>query len=575
MLAIYTRLSVEDPKRNSSSIKNQKREGKAFAKKHNLEYKIYDEGEGVSGAKPLDKRPILAQLMNDVDNGKIKALWARDRSRLARDSHLQALLNKSLEDASVDVYYEGKLYDHSDPTEKLIGIIKTGVNEFQRLNIKRQVKQTLRDSVIEGKAHGILPYGYMRDENKLLVVHDQEAEWVRKIFELSLKGNGTDKIAQFLNDSNVPTRLNGHPGSLTLPNKRIVPKQSLKWAGNTVRNIIRNTIYKGKRNWSGEVFDCPAIVDAEYWQKVNDNFKSNSNTRGRKVNHRYLLKGIIKCGRCGRNYYGRSRVDKSDHYYMCSSKRRGYENCGNRSINIGFIEELIWRHFFTDGVYLAYLKAHYQRVKETDQVKAIEAKIESLKADTKQLDRELENLIEAVRKGGLEEDDIRSSRTSIKSRKNSINSETTALEEQLKLLAPAIQQDHETELEALKSQEVSFKDRRELVGKYIHGVAINTIDTNEAQFYDISLVFKATREPIIYIAPFNKKWAIPFRCLSNNTLGLVHPENNLEQGAGEKNDLLKIFIYDKSTPGNSTLEARSIEELDEMIDFEKDMGMKR
>ena len=64
MLAIYTRLSREDDQ--SASIDNQIREGKAFAKKHDYQLTIYNEGEGVSGTLELNDRPELLNLINDV-----------------------------------------------------------------------------------------------------------------------------------------------------------------------------------------------------------------------------------------------------------------------------------------------------------------------------------------------------------------------------------------------------------------------------------------------------------------------------------------------------------------------------
>ncbi|HMC01558.1 MAG TPA: recombinase family protein, partial [Flavobacteriaceae bacterium] len=72
MIAIYTRLSIDDDE--SNSIKNQKKEGKAYAKlngykEHQILY--YDEGEGVKGSAPVDKRKALSLMMSDIKKGKI------------------------------------------------------------------------------------------------------------------------------------------------------------------------------------------------------------------------------------------------------------------------------------------------------------------------------------------------------------------------------------------------------------------------------------------------------------------------------------------------------------------------
>ena len=58
MLAIYTRLSREDSE--STSIENQLREGKSFAKDNGFnDIKIYNEGQGISGAAEIKHRPQL------------------------------------------------------------------------------------------------------------------------------------------------------------------------------------------------------------------------------------------------------------------------------------------------------------------------------------------------------------------------------------------------------------------------------------------------------------------------------------------------------------------------------------
>ena len=73
MLGIYIRRSVESEE--SDSIANQLREGKAFADNKGLRYKLYDEGEGISGAAPLSERPALAHLLRDIKKKRIEVMY--------------------------------------------------------------------------------------------------------------------------------------------------------------------------------------------------------------------------------------------------------------------------------------------------------------------------------------------------------------------------------------------------------------------------------------------------------------------------------------------------------------------
>jgi hypothetical protein len=203
-----------------------------------------------------------------------------------------------------------------------------------------------------------------------LVIDEEQAKVVKRIFALSLEGKGTSKIAEILNSEGVPTCYNKLKGTYKVVNKytgevQERDKKSTKWKGGTIRGLITNPIYKGERRWNNTTFKVPAILDDWYWQKVNDNLKNNSNNKGQAVKHSYLLKGLIRCGKCGANYYGRTRVAKDrlkpkDNYYMCSSKRRGEHNCGNRSINIDALDKLIWSKLVSDGRLRTLIKHHFE-----------------------------------------------------------------------------------------------------------------------------------------------------------------------------------------------------------------------
>ena len=80
-------------------------------------------------------------------------------------------------------------------------------------------------------------------------------------------------------------------GVITVKNKydendiKTINKKDVRWAGNTIRGFIKNPMYKGVRVFAGKEYECPAILDAEYWQQANDNLKKNANNSGKKVDH--------------------------------------------------------------------------------------------------------------------------------------------------------------------------------------------------------------------------------------------------------------------------------------------------
>lgn len=362
MLAIYTRLSREDAQ--SNSINNQLREGKEFAFNNGFhDYVIYNEGEGVSGGAAISERYQLQKLITDIEDKVITAVWFRDQNRLERKGFTFHYFVDIVRNNSVEVFVNSRLVDYNDPDSFLQYSISSAINENKILKQSQQTKKALHGNLKEGKTRGgILPYGYKTDENKYVIIDETEAQTIRFIYEMSLKGNGTTKIAELLNKKGVPTRYNKMTGTITTTDKytrkkTTTNKKDIKWAGNTVRNIIKNEVYKGVkylgRKKERKQYDYPVIIEPNFWQQVNDHLPTNRKNSGKEVDYRYLLKGLIRCGKCGRNYYGRSRSPKkgqsfrADHAYKCSSTRIGYETCGNRGINITKLESFIIKHLFT------------------------------------------------------------------------------------------------------------------------------------------------------------------------------------------------------------------------------------
>ena len=356
MLGIYCRISREKEEGKNVSIPDQKKKGIAMAKELRIDYKIYVD-EGISGTLPVSERPSFSKLLEDIAEDKITHLYAVDQSRIERSPETRIVVNTMLKKKGIRMFtdMEGEI-DLHDPQQSMVGDIMSAFNKFFVDITTKKVKSALLFRVEEGKAHSsILPYGYTKDEGGYLIIDEEEAEVVKKIYELSLKGKGQRSIAEWLDDHNIPTRYNKiGKGTMTTKNKytgekTITNKKDIKWAGKTVQGIIKNPIYKGERLYRGKTYAVSAIVSKAYWQEVNDNLKKNANSKsGNTPKYDYLLKGVLRCGKCGRNYYGRTRANRKDHFYMCSSKRYKGQSCGQRSINIDVIENIIWTEIFLD-----------------------------------------------------------------------------------------------------------------------------------------------------------------------------------------------------------------------------------
>jgi DNA invertase Pin-like site-specific DNA recombinase len=356
-IGIYCRISKNKEEGKDRSIDNQKALGIAKAEELGFDYSIYID-EGISGlSDKIEERPQFEKLLSDITSGILSAVFAFDQSRFERNPQVRFLINNIFKQYNISYFthVDGKV-DLFDPQSEFFGDIVSVINKYQVTMTKIKVKSVLKQRALEAKSHGIIPYGYTKDSNGYFVIDNEEAAIVKRIFDFSLNGIGTRTIASILNKEEVKTRYNKiSKGTLTFENKytkqkTTINKDDIKWSGNTIRHIIINPFYKGQRNYNGLIINVPAIIEPQYFDKVNSNLVNNRNNSGKKVVHRYLLKGLIRCGVCGRNMYGRARVSKKDYSYMCSSKRISANSCGNRSINIDKIENFIWFNLFSkDG----------------------------------------------------------------------------------------------------------------------------------------------------------------------------------------------------------------------------------
>lgn len=535
MLGIYCRISREKEIGRNTSIEDQQESGIELAKKLNCDFEVYKD-EGLSGTLPIEQRPSLSKLIDDIYDGKINSVFIYDQSRLERSPEARFVLNKIFRDENIKLYTETGLVG-DDMESEFQGDLLSVINNFYVKLTAKKVKSALRRNLINGKVHAIPPYGYTKDEHNIMIVDEFQSSIVKRIFEYSLNGIGTNKIAEILNFENIPTKYNLFPkgGTLSVKNKftgkiSTKYKSDIKWNGGTIRNIITNPAYKGVRVFSGIEYQCPPVFDKKYWQNVNDNLKCNSNNSGKSTEHKYLLKGLLRCGRCGRNYYGRTRVSKKDNYYMCSSKRHKDSNCGNRSLNIDVLDDMIWTRFVGDGKLTKLIENHFNQVKTGDFVSEIETNIKTLHEEIKINDRNKNKLLDLVLTDVLTNEEVKSKMHILRVTKDELEIKLLNLEEQLKYL-----KSNSTSKESLLKQlefkdlEISYIDKKEILHKYIRDIRIYYDDIKN---YFIEILFNLPEmKNVVFVLENQYKFAhsiIDSECLGDQNILLLILDTKLD-----------------------------------------------
>ena len=315
--ALYIRLSKEDENEGpSQSVQNQESLLREFVQQHRLS--VYDTyvDDGWSGTN-FD-RPAFQRMIADIEAKKVNMVITKDLSRLGRDYIMTGH------------YMERYFPEHRVRYISLLDGIDTGVdstanditpfraimNDMYAKDISKKIKSVKRDKQRKGQFIGGKPvYGYKMHptEKNKIVIDEEVAPIVRRIFDLALSGMSCRNIATLLNQEGVPTPATyanlpvARPGPYTglWSSERISDMlQNETYIGNMVQGRSVKISYKSKKclkqdpaNWVVVEGTHEPLVDAETFQKVRMLVNSRRHTRSRTYD--FLLKGLIFCHECG------------------------------------------------------------------------------------------------------------------------------------------------------------------------------------------------------------------------------------------------------------------------------------
>ena len=315
--ALYIRLSKEDENEGpSQSVQNQESLLREFVQQHRLS--VYDTyvDDGWSGTN-FD-RPAFQRMIADIEAKKVNMVITKDLSRLGRDYIMTGH------------YMERYFPEHRVRYISLLDGIDTGVdstanditpfraimNDMYAKDISKKIKSVKRDKQRKGQFIGGKPvYGYKMHptEKNKIVIDEEVAPVVQRIFALALSGMSCRNIAALLNQEGVPTPATyanlpvARPGPYTglWSSERISDMlQNETYIGNMVQGRSVKISYKSKKclkqdpaNWVVVEGTHEPLVDGDTFQKVRMLVNSRKHTRSRTYD--FLLKGLIFCHECG------------------------------------------------------------------------------------------------------------------------------------------------------------------------------------------------------------------------------------------------------------------------------------
>ena len=246
--ALYERLSRDDESQTeSNSITNQKQYLEAYAREHGFRNIRHFTDDGYSGTN--FNRPGFTELLEEIKAGHVSCLITKDMSRFGRN-YLQVGFYTEilLPDKGVRFIAVNNNIDSAQPSDNDFAPFLNIMNEYYAKDTSKKIKAIFRSRMQAGKrCSGSVPYGYTRldGDKQTLVVDEEAAEVVRRIFRLACEGQGPTQIAETLTQDKVliPTAYMAEKH----PERKLEHRYSdpYFWSGNTVGSILDCREYLG------------------------------------------------------------------------------------------------------------------------------------------------------------------------------------------------------------------------------------------------------------------------------------------------------------------------------------------
>lgn len=298
--------------------------------------------EAKTGTK--DSREAFQQLLGACRSDKVDMVITKSVSRFARNTITLLETVRELKTLGVDIFFEEQnIHTLSGSGELMLTILASFAQEESRSVSENQLWR-VRRKFEEGKPWNTTMLGY-RYRGGELIVCEQEAAIVRRIFREYLAGKGGNAIAAGLNADGIPTR-NGN-----------------RWIRPSIMRVLRNYAYTGnlllqktyRENYitkkrmvnEGQLPKYhaegthEAIIDLTTFNAVQRELERRAETLTPKPPEKLLYPFTKKvvCGCCGKHY--RRKVTPTGPIWICTTYNTlGKAACPSKAIPETILMEL-------------------------------------------------------------------------------------------------------------------------------------------------------------------------------------------------------------------------------------------
>ena len=368
--ALYERLSRDDELQGeSNSITNQKIFLEDYARRNNFQNIRHFTDDGVSGTT-FDRKGFQSMIA-EVEAGKVATIIVKDMSRFGRDYLKVGFYTEVMfKDKDVRFIAVNNGIDSDKQSDNDFTPFLNIMNEWYARDSSRKIQAIFKSRMEKGlRCSGSVPYGYRRDpeDKQHLIVDEEPAAVVRRIFQMVIDGYGVMSIADALTADKVmiPSAYakcnypeNNHSKGFHDPYRwsstavsYILEKR--EYMGHTVLGKTISQNYKTKKRRKAEPEELmifknthEAIVDEKTWELAHRLRKTirKPSYPDRPANP---LTGLVYCADCGHKMTHRQpsptkkKIYDADDAYVCGSYRQLTRDCTMHFIKTSALQDLI------------------------------------------------------------------------------------------------------------------------------------------------------------------------------------------------------------------------------------------
>lgn len=302
--------------------------------------------EGITGMM-AKKRTNFMRMMRDCEKGKIDLIITKSVARFARNVVDSLNYVRRLKAKGIGVYFEEQALDSlKTENEMALGIysvLAQAESENISANVKWGICQRMQSGTFKFR-YNLL--GYRKGDDGEPEIVEEEAQYIRAIFNMYLDGKSLDQIKAYLENERVFTKTGN-----AVWNKGIIQGilSNERYCGDLLmqKTFTENCLTKKVKKNRGEMpkylvkDNHPAIITHATFKMAQMEMARRGSVRKKtdsgiteqgKYSGKFALTDILVCGECGSPYRRKtySRNGKNKRVWRCLSRlEHGTEFCSD------------------------------------------------------------------------------------------------------------------------------------------------------------------------------------------------------------------------------------------------------